>query len=132
MLNAAIHGQGVPRHLRTDHDPLFEAHRWTANLRIVEIDELKTVPHVPCYTPAGSVIGTMRRECLDQVLFWNACDRERKRAEFRVYYNAARSHASLEGHTPLTFAGKHTVAPADLNLRWVSHRGDLVQLPVAA
>ena len=30
MFNAAIHGQGAPRHLSTDHDPLFEAHRWTA------------------------------------------------------------------------------------------------------
>ena len=29
MFNAAIHGQGVPRHLSTDHDPLFEARRWT-------------------------------------------------------------------------------------------------------
>ena len=47
MFNAAIHGQGAPRHLSTDHDPLFEAHRWRANLRILEIDELKTVPHVP-------------------------------------------------------------------------------------
>src|SRR6516165_6697651 len=37
MFNAAIHGQGAPRHLSTDHDPLFEAHRWTANLRILEI-----------------------------------------------------------------------------------------------
>jgi transposase InsO family protein len=42
MFNAAIHGQGTPRHLSTDHDPLFEAHRWKANLRILEIDELKT------------------------------------------------------------------------------------------
>ena len=42
MFNAAVHGQGVPRHLSTDHDPLFEAHRWQANLRILEIDELKT------------------------------------------------------------------------------------------
>ena len=25
MFNAAIHGQGAPRHLSTDHDPLFEA-----------------------------------------------------------------------------------------------------------
>jgi hypothetical protein len=94
MLNAAIHGQGVPRHLSTDHDPLFEAPRWTANLRIWEIDEIKTVPHVPLSHPCVErLIGTVRRECLDQVLFWNACDRERKRAEFRVYYNAARSHA---------------------------------------
>jgi len=27
MFNAAIHGQGVPRHLSRDHDPVFEAHR---------------------------------------------------------------------------------------------------------
>ena len=30
MFNAAISGQGTPRHLSTDHDPLFEAHRWRA------------------------------------------------------------------------------------------------------
>ena len=47
MFNAAMHGRGAPRHLSTDHDRLFEAHRWTANLRILEIDEIKTVPHVP-------------------------------------------------------------------------------------
>ena len=51
MFNAAIHGQGAPRHLSTDHDPLFEAHRWTANLRILEIDEVKTVPNVPLSHP---------------------------------------------------------------------------------
>jgi transposase InsO family protein len=90
MLNAAIHGQGVPRHLSTDHDPLFGAHRWTANLRILEIDEIKTVPHVPLSHPCVErLIGTMRRECFDPVLFWNACDLERKRAEFHVYSNAA-------------------------------------------
>ena len=30
-----------------ERDPLFEAHRWTANLRILEIDEIKTMPDVP-------------------------------------------------------------------------------------
>ena len=54
MFNAAIHERGVPRHLSSDHDPLFEAHRWQANLRILEIDEIKTVPHVPCRTPSSS------------------------------------------------------------------------------
>ena len=73
MFNAATYGQGVPRHLSTDHDPLFEAHRWTANLRILEIDEIKTVPHVPMSHPfVERLIGTMRREFLDHVLFWNA------------------------------------------------------------
>ena len=57
---------------------------------------------------------------------------ERKLADFQAYYNTARSHASLEGHTPLTFAGGYTVARAELNsVRWVSHCRDLVQLPEA-
>jgi putative transposase len=133
MFNAAIHGQGTPQHLSTDHDPLFEAHRWTANLRILEIDEIKTVPHVPLSHPfVERLIGTIRREFLDHVLFWNARDLARKRADFQAYYNGARSHASFEGHTPLTFAGGHTVARAELNsVRWGSHCRDLVQLPIA-
>src|SRR5689334_22102819 len=45
--NTAIHDQGVPRHLSTDHDPLFDAHRWKASLRILEIDEINAVPQVP-------------------------------------------------------------------------------------
>ena len=134
MFHTAIQGQGVPRHLSTDHDPVFEAHRWLANLRILEIDEIKTVPHVPLSHPfVERLIGTMRREFLDHVLFWNGRDLERKLADFRVYYNEARCHASLHGRTPLTFTAGPTAIPANLkDVRWVSHCRDLVQLPVAA
>ena len=66
----------------------------------------------------------MRREFLDHVPCWNTCDLERKLADFQSYDNAARSHASLEGHTPLTFAGGHPVGRAELNnVRWVSTAG---------
>jgi hypothetical protein len=69
----------------------------------------------------------------DWVLFWNAGDLERKLDEFQTYYNAARNHASLDGYTPLTYARRNTVSPADLNrMCWVSHCRGLVQLPVAA
>jgi hypothetical protein len=103
--NATIHGQNVPRHLSTDHDPVFEAHRSMANLRILEIDEIKTVPHVPLSHPFGErLIGTMRREFLDQVLFCNAGDLERKLAEFQTYYNSrARMYAGMR-----TFARRRT------------------------
>jgi putative transposase len=134
MVNAAINGHGVSRHLSTDHGRVFEAHRWAANLRILEIDEIKTVPHVPLSHPfVERLIGTVRREFLDQVLFWTARDLKRELTEFQVYYNEERSHASLNGHTPLTFATGHTAIPADLNhVRWISHCRDLVQLPIAA
>ena len=72
----------------------------------------------------------MRREFLDDVVFWNARDLERKLTDFRTYYNAARSHTS---HAPLTFAGGHPQARAELNhVRWVSHCGDLIQFPESA
>ena len=98
------------------------------------MDEIKTVPYAPCLHPfVERLIGTIRRECLDQLLFWNGPDLEPKLAEFQAYYNAARSHASLEGHTPLAFASGRTPVLADLNhVRWVSHCRGLVQLPVAA
>jgi hypothetical protein len=53
-------------------------------------------------TPPGEL--AVRREFLDLVPFWNARDLEWKLADFQVYYNAARSQASLGGHTPLSFA----------------------------
>jgi transposase InsO family protein len=92
------------------------------------------VPHVPLSHPfVERLIGTVRREFLDHVLFWHGRDLERKLAEFQAYYNKARCHASLAGYTPLTVAGGRAVARAHLNqVRWVSHCRDLVQLPVAA
>ena len=93
------------------------------------------MPNVPLSHPfVERVIGTMRREFLGQVPFWNARDLERKLGEFQVYDNAAHSHASLEGYTPPDLCPSgHTLTPADLShVRWVSHCRDLVQLPVAA
>ena len=70
---------------------------------------------------------------MDQVLFWNTRDLERKLADFTAYYNSARSHASLAGHTPVGFASGRPVARAEPdNVRWVSHCRGLVQLPMAA
>ena len=70
------------------------------------------MPYAPLSHPfVERLIGTMRREFLDHVVFWNAGDLERKLAEFQRYYNAARCHASLEGHTPLTFECHQTLSP---------------------
>ncbi len=93
----------------------------------------QNVPHVPLSHPfVERLIGTIRREFLDQVLFWNGGDLERKLAEFQAYYNEARGHASLEGHTPLTFACELRCPDRSKRLRWVSHCRNLVHLPVAA
>jgi hypothetical protein len=51
MFNHARSGQPLPKHVSTDNDPLFRFHRWRANLRVLEIEEIKTVPFVPCSHP---------------------------------------------------------------------------------
>ena len=90
--------------------------------------------HVPLSHPfVERLIGTMRREFLDHVLFWNGHDLERKLTDFQIYYNEARSHSSLNGDTPVVAAGGPVAARAELNhVRWVSHCRGLVQLPTAA
>ena len=43
MFNKAISQMGTPKYLSTDHDSLFKFHRWKANLRILDVEEIKTV-----------------------------------------------------------------------------------------
>ena len=69
MFNKAISRMGTPKYLSTDHDPLFEFHRWQANLRILDVEEIKTVPDSPTSHPfIERLIGTVRREFLDHTL----------------------------------------------------------------
>ena len=47
MFQQAIRGVSLPKYLSTDNDPLYLFHQWQANLRVLEIMEIKTVPFVP-------------------------------------------------------------------------------------
>ena len=47
MFNCATCGESKSTRLSTDHDPLFRFHRWLANLRVLEIEEIKSVPYAP-------------------------------------------------------------------------------------
>jgi hypothetical protein len=83
MFYDAIAHKGTPTHLSSDNDPLYLYHRWQANLRILEIDEIKTLPDVPLSHPLiERLIGSVRRELLDQMFFWKRLDLERKLTEF--------------------------------------------------
>ncbi len=77
--NRAIAKQTPPQCLSSDHDPLFRFQRWLANLRVLEVDEIKAIPCTPRSHPfVERLIGTVRREYLDRTLFWNQSDLERK------------------------------------------------------
>jgi len=134
MFNHAIADQRLPKHLSTDHDPLFRFHRWLANLRVLDIEEIKSIPYVPVSHPfVERLIGTIRREYLDRVLFYNSLDLMRKLEAFGTYYNGSRVHQSLGGGTPEEHSGKPPPARAALDsYGWRQHCHGLIQTPIAA
>ena len=134
MFNSAISNQCAPHYLSSDNDPLFRYHQWRANLRILDVDEIKSIPYTPQSHPfVERLIGTIRREYLDHIFFWNAQDLERKLAEFKHYYNQDRTHQSLCGDTPAVVSGDPKPLCANItNYSWRSHCNDLFQTPIAA
>ena len=135
MFNSIVGGSTSPRYLSSDNDPLFKFHRWKANLRILDVAEVKTMPYLPLSHPfVERLIGTIRREYLDQVPFWNARDLERKLLIFKDYYNRDRVHRALSGSVPdpkPDNTNQKNNARLD-DYRWKSCCRGLYQLPAAA
>ena len=127
-------GSPPPTCLSSDHDPLFEYHRWKANLRILQVKEIKTVPFVTFSHPfVERLIGTVRREYLDQTPFWNARDLERKLDSFKEYYNRQRVHQGLKEQVPDPKADSEDQPAVRLDdYRWKSYCRGLFQLPMTA
>lgn len=131
VFNDATSGQVWPQRLSSDNDPLFQYHRWKANLRVLEIEEIKSLPHAPMSHPfVERLIGSIRRELLDQTLFWTVTDLENKLRDYQYYYNEHRCHMGRGGATPVDSGSGKVV---DINShRWKKHCRGLFQLPVAA
>jgi hypothetical protein len=78
------------------------------------------------------MIGTIRREYLDRILFWTTADLQEKLFDFQHYYNGHRTHAGLEGRLPEPTLGE-SVSPIGLDsYRWRTHCRGLYQIPIAA
>jgi transposase InsO family protein len=114
MFNRAIRAHTLPKYLSSDNDPLYRFQQWQANLRVLEIEEIKTVPYVPLSHPfVERLIGTVRREHLDQTLFWTAADLEEKLRAFQDYFNRSRS-LGLDGRLPDPDEGKATLTASSV------------------
>jgi transposase InsO family protein len=121
----------MPKYLSSDLDPLYRVGRWQANLRILEVTEIKTAPYVPLSHPfVERLIGTLRRECLDRTLFWTTADLESKLLDFKTYFNHHRTHTGLQRRTldpdamvPRPVAHLHSCG-------WQGHYRGLDQTPI--
>ena len=79
--------------------------------------------------------GTVRREYLDHIFFWNAIDLTRKLDAFADYYNAHRVHRSLDCTTPARRACASSSSPARAALgqyAWKQHCRGLFPTPTPA
>lgn len=133
MFNEVARDLSLPKHLSRDHDPLFRSYRWQSLIRVLDLDEVKGVPFVPTSRPfIERLIGTIRREFTDQILFWNEYDLKRKLEQFQTYYNHARVHYSLSGKTPDSVSKNDSKHSAVKNLSWKSYCLGLYHVPVAA
>ena len=55
MLGSIVtQASAVPRSISSDHDSLFEFHRWKVDFRVLDIDEIKTVPDVQLPSVRGT------------------------------------------------------------------------------
>jgi hypothetical protein len=80
-----------------------------------------------------SLIGTIRREYLDHVPFWDAKDLERQLFCFQDYYNRERAHQGIGGLIPTPARGDVAGNIASLDdYCWKSCCRGPFQLPMAA
>jgi transposase InsO family protein len=125
MFNRAIRGQlRMPKYLSSDNDPLYRFHQWQANLRILEVTEIKSVPYVPLSHPfVERLIGTVRREYL--VTFCSGRQQISKTScsisgptlttiGRMIHWKEERRIRPYLGQSQISarFVGNHTVAPS--------------------
>ena len=133
MFHSIISNQKLPQRISTDNDPLFKFKRWEANLRILEIEQIKSVPYTPISHPfVERLIRTIREELLNHVLVWNSSDFQKKLDAYKDFFNQYRAHSGIDAMTPENKSlGNQKVLSLN-NYKWEKHLRGLVQLPAAA
>ena len=101
--------------------------------RILEFWKSRNPNHylIPMSHPfVERLIGSVRRELLDQTFFWTATDLENKLGEYQQYYNECRCHSSRDGRSPVESIDEKAVDIG--HYRWKKHCRGLFHLPIAA
>jgi putative transposase len=132
MFSKITKGKNLPIYLSTDNDPIFTFSQWKKNLDILEIKEIKSLPCQPRSHPfIERLIGTIRCELLNRVMFWTGDDLLSKLNNFMEYYNFSRCHHGINKKTP------HQKSSSNTNIRhsldsysWKYYCRGLFALPI--
>jgi transposase InsO family protein len=107
----------APRYLLRDRDASYGA-GFRDRVRVMGINEVVTAPRSPWQNPyVERLIGSIRRECLDQIIIFNEHHLRAVLSSYFHYYHKTRTHLSLNKdcpqprHIQLPSAGKIIVFP---------------------
>jgi putative transposase len=90
----------APRFLIRDRDSIYGAFL-RKRIGDLGIEEVLTAYCSPWQNPyCERLIGTIRRDCLDDVIIWNDAHLRRTLHEFLRYYHADRTHQGLANDCP--------------------------------
>jgi putative transposase len=96
----AFPDDSAPRYLLRDRDSVY-GHAFYQRLKGMGIVEVVTAPRSPWQNPfAERFIGSVRRECLDQVVVLTERHLRRILTAYFAYYHRARTHLSLDKDAP--------------------------------
>ena len=98
----------APRHLIRDRDGSFGP-AYARRVRAMGIRDRPTAPRSPWQNgQVERLIGSIRRECLDNMVVFGEADLRRLLKSYASYYNLVRTHLSLNKNAPL-FRPRQTV-----------------------
>ena len=90
-----------PKYLLRDRDGVCGA-EFARRVAALGIEEKPTAPHAPWQNPyAERLIGSIRRECLDQVMVLGERHLQRVLKDYFDYYHLTRPHRSLTQDSPV-------------------------------
>jgi len=121
QLREACPWDDVPRYLLHDRDTAF--HAWATTATAMGIHEVVTAVRSPWQNAyAERLIGSIRRECLDQIIIGNERGLRRVLHAYVEYYLKSRTHLSLDKDAPVTRPG---ASRDDGNIVAIPHLGGL-------
>jgi transposase InsO family protein len=101
QITEAFPWTSAPAYLVRDNDRAY-GHVFTSRVRAMGIRDRPISPGSPWQNGyAERLIGTLRRECLDQMIIFSEAHLRRILSAYAAYYNQARTHLSLDKDAPL-------------------------------
>jgi transposase InsO family protein len=117
QITEAFPWRSAPTYLVRDNDGV--GHVFTSRVRAMGIRDRPISPQSPWQNGISErLIGTLRRECLDQILIFGETHLRRSLSAYAAYYNQARTHLALQKDAPLN--------------RTVQRTGAIIAIPILA